>query len=255
MARVGARTSVAVCTLLILAGAAHLASQVSSPAKLGAEATAEPTPPKPQPTRTYHYRTALRLPPALEAIERYLPPGTGQFPDEKIADVLTGELHTLSVASKAACDGDWRQRTFLTSDFKGGHLSPKRRRSNRRRSKFAFGTWPDLVLDRGLSEGARSVGRRFRDARHRRVPHHAPGAAIRGRMLRTAVRIRPVGTAGRRSVEAHRPVADALGTERTPVGITPVRRPSAPFKADRHCRSSARRQRPHSGGYGHSTRS
>src|SRR4029450_9623176 len=127
MARVGARTSVAVCALLILAGApARLSSQVSSPAKRGAEASAEPTPPKPQPTRTYHYRTALRLPPALEAIERYLPPGTDQFPDEKIADALTGELHTLSVAfRKRPRDGESAAATLLTSDFKGGHLVSK----------------------------------------------------------------------------------------------------------------------------------
>ena len=82
MARVGARAFVGVCAL-ILAGAVRLSSQVSSPAKRGAEATAEPSPPKPQPTRTYHYRSTLRLPPALEAIVRYLPPGSDQFPDEK----------------------------------------------------------------------------------------------------------------------------------------------------------------------------
>ena len=150
MARVGARTSVAVCTLLILAGAAHLASQVSSPAKLGAEATAEPTPPKPQPTRTYHYRTALRLPPALEAIERYLPPGTDQFPDEKIADALTGELHTLSVAfRKRPRDGGSAAATLLTSDFKGGHLVSKGTPNQSAPIEIARSApAPDLVLDR-----------------------------------------------------------------------------------------------------------
>ncbi|HEY7059604.1 MAG TPA: FG-GAP-like repeat-containing protein [Vicinamibacterales bacterium] len=112
-----------VCALLILAGAARVSSQVSSPATRGSAAAAQRTPPKPQPPRTYHYRSTLRLPPALEAIERHLSSGADQFPDEKIAAALTGELQTLSAAfRKRPADGVSAVGTLLAPDFKGGHL-------------------------------------------------------------------------------------------------------------------------------------
>jgi type IV pilus biogenesis/stability protein PilW len=126
MARVGAGTSLAVCALLLLAGVVRVSSQASSPAKRGSEATAERTPPKPQLPGTYHYRSTLRLPPALEAIDRYLPAGADEFPDERIAETLTEELHALSVAFRKRPDfGVSEVGTLLAADFKGGHLVSK----------------------------------------------------------------------------------------------------------------------------------
>ena len=150
IARVGASTFVVVCALLILAGAARLSSQASSPAKRGSEATAERTPPKPQPPHTYHYRSTLRLPPALEAIERYLPAGADQFSDEKIAEALTGELHTLSVAlRKRPADGVSAVGTLLAPDFKGGHLVSEGTQIQSAPIEIArLAPAPDVVLDR-----------------------------------------------------------------------------------------------------------
>ena len=257
IARVGASTSVVVCALLILAGAARLSSQVSSPAKRGSEATAERTPPKPQPPHTYHYRSALRLPPALEAIERYLPAGADQFSDEKIAEALTGELHTLSVAlRKRPADGVSAVGTLLAPDFKGGHLVSEGTQIQSAPIEIARSApAPDVVLDRAAFQkelGTLADVFVTLNTAEFLITHLEPQA---GGGVRTTVRFDLSGTAA----------ADAR-VER--IGQWQMRWiPSGPRWAIAEWTAldavqsrsampiSARRQRPHSGEYGHSTRS
>ena len=71
-----ARTTAVIAALMLLAGGPELASQAGQAR----------TPPAP-PADSSHYHPAFHPPPAIEAIERFLPAGSDGFPEEKTAEV------------------------------------------------------------------------------------------------------------------------------------------------------------------------
>jgi len=97
---------------MLLAGGPELASQAGQAR----------TPPAP-PADSSHYHPAFHPPPAIEAIERFLPAGSDGFPEEKTAEALAGELNRLGAAirerpgSIGAAAG-----TLLGPQFRGGHF-------------------------------------------------------------------------------------------------------------------------------------
>jgi tetratricopeptide (TPR) repeat protein len=110
--RGSARPTAVIAALMLLAGGPELASQAGQ----------APTPPAP-PADSSHYHPAFHPPPAIEAIERFLPAGSDGFPEEKTAEVLATELTTLGAAirqrpgSIGAAAG-----TLLGPQFRGGRF-------------------------------------------------------------------------------------------------------------------------------------
>ena len=110
--RRAARACAAAGALLMLAGRADLASQAGSPVA-PAQAPADPS----------HYHPTFQSPPAIAAIERFLPAGDDAFPEEKTAEALASVLNTLGAAirqrpgSIVAAGG-----ALLGPQFKGGSL-------------------------------------------------------------------------------------------------------------------------------------
>ncbi len=105
------RTCAVVGALLVLAAGSHLASQAG-------QTGSSPTPQDPS-----HYHPVFHPPPAIAAIERFLPAGDDAFPEEKTAEALASALSTMGAAI--------RQRpgsigtaggALLGPQFKGGRL-------------------------------------------------------------------------------------------------------------------------------------
>src|SRR4029078_1116715 len=107
-----ARTTAVIAALILLACGHELLSQAGQ----------APTPPAP-PADSAHYHPAFHPPPAIEAIERFLPAGSDGFPEEKTAEVRATELNTLGAAvrqrpgSIGAAAG-----TLLGPQFRGGRF-------------------------------------------------------------------------------------------------------------------------------------
>src|SRR4051812_8389532 len=110
--RPSARTAVLFAALLLVTGGSRLASHAGSPSS-----------PPPTSPDSSHYHPAFRPPPAIEAIERFLPAGSDAFPEEKTAEALAATLSTLGAAIRqhptgiAAAAGP-----LLAPQFKGGRL-------------------------------------------------------------------------------------------------------------------------------------
>ena len=101
-----ARTTAVIAALMLLAGGPERASQAGQAR----------TPPAP-PADSSHYHPAFHPPPAIEAVERFLPAGSDGFPEEKTAEGIASELNGLGAAI--------RQRPVSIGAAAGAMIGPQ----------------------------------------------------------------------------------------------------------------------------------